>query len=96
MELNMNSAAYQRPRMAKCVRLQIDKVTGKPVLLHQETVLLLNHTGYRVLRLCDGTQTIAEIIATLAKEYQLAESTLPQDVPIFVETICQQGLIEWV
>jgi pyrroloquinoline quinone biosynthesis protein D len=96
MELNMNSAAYQRPRMAKRVRLQIDKVTGKPVLLHQETVLLLNHTGYRVLRLCDGTQTIAEIIGTLAKEYQMAESTLSQDVSQFVGAISQQGLIEWV
>jgi pyrroloquinoline quinone biosynthesis protein D len=96
MELNMNSAAYQRPRMAKCVRLQIDKVTGKPVLLHQETVLLLNHTGYRVLRLCDGTQTIAEIIGTLAKEYQMADSTLSQDVSQFVGAISQQGLIEWV
>ena len=66
------------------------------MLLHQETALVLNHSGYEVLRLCDGTQTVAEIIGTLAKEYQLAESTLPQDVSIFVETICQQGLIEWV
>ena len=92
----MNSAAYQRPRLAKRVRLQTDKITGKPVLLHQETVLLLNHTGYEVLRLCDGTQTMAEIIATLAKEYQLADSTLSQAVSQFVGTISQQGLIEWV
>jgi pyrroloquinoline quinone biosynthesis protein D len=92
----MNSAAYQRPLLAKRVRLQIDKITGKPVLLYQETVLLLNHSAYQVLRLCDGTQTIAEIIATLAKEYQLAESTLPQDVSQFVGAISQQGLIEWV
>ena len=92
----MNSAADQRPRLAKRVRLQTDKITGKPVLLHQETVLLLNHTGYQVLRLCDGTQTLAEIIATLAKDYQLAESTLPQDVSQFVVAIGEQGLIEWV
>ena len=92
----MNSAAHQRPRLAKRVRLQMDNITGKPVLLYQETVLLLNHSGYQVLRLCDGTQTITDIVETLAKEYQMAEPTLSRDVSEFVGAISQQGLIEWV
>jgi pyrroloquinoline quinone biosynthesis protein D len=92
----MNSATHQHPRLAKRVRLQIDNISGKPVLLYQESVLWLNHSGYEVLRLCDGTQTIAEIIGTVAKEYQTADSTVSGSIAEFVAAISQQGLIEWV
>ena len=92
----MNSATHQHPRLAKRVRLQIDSISGKPVLLYQETVLWLNHSGYQVLRLCDGTQTVAEIVGALAKEYQTADSTLSRSIAEFVGAISQEGLIEWV
>jgi pyrroloquinoline quinone biosynthesis protein D len=91
----MRPDPYQRPRLAKSARLQTDRVSGNPVLLNQEAVLVLNQTGYQVLRLCDGTQTVSEIIGTLAKQYQIPVSALSEEVSQYIKAISLKGLIEW-
>jgi pyrroloquinoline quinone biosynthesis protein D len=85
-----------RPRLAKRVRLRIDAVSGDPVLLHQEAVVLLNQTGYETLRLCDGTRTSREILQELENQYPAAKSVLSREVLQYFEAISQRGLIEWV
>jgi pyrroloquinoline quinone biosynthesis protein D len=85
-----------RPRLVKRVRLQIDAVSGDPVLLHQEAIMVLNETGYEILRLCDGTHTIPEILQDLENQYPAARSVLSQEVVQYFEAISQRGLIEWV
>jgi pyrroloquinoline quinone biosynthesis protein D len=93
----LNSGALNnRPRLAKRVRLQTDAVSGNPVLLHQEAVVVLNQTGYEILRLCDGTRTLGEIIKDLETQYPAAQSILPREVSQYLEAISQQGLIEWI
>jgi pyrroloquinoline quinone biosynthesis protein D len=86
----------KRPRLAKRVRLQIDAVSGYPVLLHQEAIMVLNQTGYEILRLCDGTHTLREILQDLENQYPAAKSILSQEVLQYFEAISQRGLIEWV
>jgi pyrroloquinoline quinone biosynthesis protein D len=93
----MNSAApNKRPHLAKRARLQSDPVSGGPVLLHQEAVIVLNHSGYEILRLCDGTHTSSEIIQELETQYPTAKSILSQEVLQYLEAISQKGLIEWI
>ena len=93
----MNSGASTgRPRLAKRVRLRIDGVSGKPVLLYQEAVMVLNQTGYEILRLCDGTRTLSEIIRSLEVQYPLAQSILSREVLQYIKAISQKGLIEWI
>ncbi len=93
----MNSGApNNRPRLAKRARLQSDPVSGKPVLLHQEAVIVLNHSGYEILRLCDGTHALSEIIQDLENKYPTAKSLLSQEVLNYIEAISQKGLIEWI
>jgi hypothetical protein len=41
----------KRPRLSRHVRLHTDKVSGAPVLLLPETIIVLNQTGYDILRL---------------------------------------------
>ena len=92
----MNSRApNNRPRLAKRVRLQRDPVTDGPVLLHQEAVIVLNFSGYEILRLCDGTHTLSEIIEELKTQFPAAKSILSQEVLQYLEAISQKGLIEW-
>jgi hypothetical protein len=51
-ELIMNSGgSNDRSRLAKRARLQSDPDSERPVLLHQEAVIVLNHSGYEILRL---------------------------------------------
>ena len=95
--LNMDSPIpSQTPRLAKRARLHIDPVSGNPVLMHQEEVLLLNCSGYEILRLCDGTHTLPEVIQDLENRYPEAGPILKREVAEYVEAISQKGLIEWI
>jgi len=92
----MNSGApNNRPRLARRVRLQIDEVSGNPVLLHQEAITVLNQTGYEIVRLCDGTRTLPEIIQDLENRYSACKSILSREVLEYIEVINQKGLMEW-
>ena len=86
----------KRPRLAKRARLLIDPVSGNPVLMHQEAILMLNCSGYEILKLCDGTHALSELIQILESRYSDTGSILAQDVPEYVKAIDQKGLIEWI
>lgn len=59
-----------RPRLARHVRLSFDRTRDRHVLLHPETVVVLNGTGADILGLCDGHRTVDEIVAVLGARYQ--------------------------
>ncbi len=84
------------PRLLAKARVQTDRVSGQPVLLYPEGVLLLNATGAAIIRLCDGTQTFAEILALLASSYQTSAESLAQDVGTYLHQLYQHSLIELV
>jgi pyrroloquinoline quinone biosynthesis protein D len=88
--------ASKRPSLVKHVRLQIDRVTGEPVLLSQEAVLTLNRSGYEVLQRCDGTRTLTQLISELEAQYQATNGTLGPDVLRYVEELSQKGLLQWI
>jgi pyrroloquinoline quinone biosynthesis protein D len=86
----------KRPRLARHSRLQTDKVSGAPVLLLPETIIVLNQTGYEILRLCDGSHTVAEIIEAMVNKYSADSSTLPREISEYLQAISQKGLIAWL
>ena len=88
-------ALNKRPLLVKRGRLRIDAVTGNPVLLDQEVVIVLNQTGYEILQLCDGRRTLQEILQELGNQYSGAKSILSVEVLKYLEAISQRGLIEW-
>ena len=92
----LSRASNKRPLLAKRARLHSDPVSGQPVLLHQEAVLVLNDSGYQILRLCDGAHTLTEIILDLENRYPVATSVLAQEVSDYIEAISRKGLIEWI
>ena len=63
-----------RPRLAPHVRLTFDAARKRHVLLTPETVAVLNGTGAAILRLCDGTRTVAEIVAELRDRYDRVDA----------------------
>jgi pyrroloquinoline quinone biosynthesis protein D len=64
-----------RPRLARHVQLTFSRTRHRHVLLHPETVVVLNGSGADILELCDGRRTVAEIVAELGTRYQ----TVPDD-----------------
>lgn len=68
-----------RPALAPGVRLQADPVSGEPVLLYPEGVLVLNETAHAIAGHCDGRANVREIVAALSREYEIDEPTLNAD-----------------
>src|SRR5260370_8913550 len=64
------------PKISARARVQTDKVTGKPVLLYPEGVLVLNPTGHAIVSLCTGASTLAEIVRKLWEHYKTSEQTI--------------------
>jgi pyrroloquinoline quinone biosynthesis protein D len=87
------SAMESRPALAPGVRLQIDKITGEPVLLYPEGIMALNSTAHEIVARCDGAATLEAIAAALAAEYEIARDALDGDILECLEDLRGRGLI---
>jgi pyrroloquinoline quinone biosynthesis protein D len=81
------------PALARGVRLQTDAKTGEPMLLYPEGALYLSSTAYDVISRCDGHQTPAAIISSLAEEYDVDVDTLRGDVLECLADLNQRKLL---
>jgi pyrroloquinoline quinone biosynthesis protein D len=82
-----------RPRLARHVRLGFDRTRDRHVLLHPETVVVLNGTGADILGLCDGRRTVAEIVTELGDRYR----GVPDDeVERFLTRLAARRCVEFV
>jgi pyrroloquinoline quinone biosynthesis protein D len=80
-----------RPRLAPHVRLTFDTARARHVLLTPEAVTVLNGTGAAVLNLCDGTRTVAEIVAELHARYERVDD---DEVRIFLDRLAARRCVE--
>ena len=67
--MSTTPAADAVPRLARGVRMRYDRSRDRHVLLLPETVVVLNATGAAILELCDGSRTVAAIVAALRERY---------------------------
>jgi pyrroloquinoline quinone biosynthesis protein D len=82
-----------RPRLARRVRLQIDKITGKKLLLFPEGIVELNETAQEILTRCDG-RSLGSIVGALAEEYEMDLAALAADVREIVAELQRRKLVE--
>ena len=93
----MNSLSQNgRPRLSPRARMQIDRVTGKPIVLYPEGVLVLNATGQAILGLCDGTATLQQIIARLTQSYAISAEEVSAQVTAYLERLRALNLLDMV
>lgn len=85
--------AERKPRLAARARMRYDGVRRRFVLLLPERAVLLNQSAAEVLQLCDGTRTLAGLIAELQRRYPGAD--LRADVMDLLGTAETKGWIEW-
>jgi pyrroloquinoline quinone biosynthesis protein D len=83
----------QKVKLSRRARLQQDKVTGKPILLYPEGVLMLNQTSEAILRLCDGSLNVPEISGRLAEAYHAPAQVIEGDVVKLLERLSQLNLL---
>ncbi|RKT47097.1 pyrroloquinoline quinone biosynthesis peptide chaperone PqqD [Thiocapsa rosea] len=71
------------PRIMPMFRLQWEEAQGCHVLLYPEGMVRLNGPAGEILKRCDGTRTVAQIIDDLCVWFPGVES-LPDDVYTFL------------
>jgi len=84
----------ERPKLSSRARLQKDKVTGKPILLYPEGILILNPTAHAIATHCTGEGTIEEIVAKLAVQYGVSSEDLRADVIACLDRFRSLNLLE--
>lgn len=76
----MPDALPEHPRLAPGVRLHFDKTRGAWVLLGPERVIETEGPANDILRRCDGTRTVGQIIDELAALYTAEPTEIARDV----------------
>lgn len=89
----MNLEDQSRPKLARGARLGVDPKTGEPILLFPEGVLFLSATANDILSRCSGKETLADILGSLAEEYDADRETLRQDVLDCLGDLYQRKLV---
>ena len=83
-----------RPRLPRGVRLREDKVRERWVLLAPERVVKVNPIAVEILRLCDGSRSLAEIVAGLAERFKAAAGRVGTDVRALLASLAEKRMVE--
>ena len=81
-----------KPAVATMFRLQFEQAQECWVLLYPEGMVKLNAPAAEILRRCDGSRTVDEIVAEL--ETAFAQRALRDDVCNFLGQARQRGWVE--
>jgi pyrroloquinoline quinone biosynthesis protein D len=80
-----------RPRLRRGVRAGTDPLSGETVLLFPEGVLILNETAIAVIRQCDGSHSVAEVVQAVGEVY--ADVALEDVMSLLRDLITQHLLV---
>jgi pyrroloquinoline quinone biosynthesis protein D len=81
------------PRIGRGFRLQWEPVQDAWVLLYPEGMVKLNQSGGEILKRCDGTRSVAQIVSELEQAFNA--QGLQGDVVSFMEIAGKQRWLEW-
>ncbi|MFU8788169.1 MAG: pyrroloquinoline quinone biosynthesis peptide chaperone PqqD [Methylobacter sp.] len=88
MTLNPN----QPIKFSPLHRLQWEEAQQKDVILYPEGMVELNQSSAEILKLCDGSRNLAQIVADL--EQKFATTGLTNDITAFLEVALKNGWIQ--
>ena len=77
------------PKLSRLFRLQWEESQQAYVLLYPEGLVRLNPSAAEILKRCDGSRALAEIVSQLETDFQA--SGLDADVQAFVAEALQRG-----
>ena len=82
-----------RPRINRLFRFQWEPAQQAHVLLYPEGMVKLNQSAGEILKRCDGSKSVAEIVADLEAAFNA--SNLAADVDAFLIMADAQNWITW-
>lgn len=81
------------PKLSKRARLRYDVTENQWVLLWPERGVVLNDSATAIVRLCDGSRTVEQIVDQLASDWSAPRGRVAIDVRAFLERIEARGLL---
>jgi coenzyme PQQ biosynthesis protein PqqD len=87
------TTSSERPRLAPGVRLHFDQTRGMWVLLGPERVIETEGPASEILRRCDGTRTLAQIIDELAALYVADRTEIEADVKDMLAELVSKRMV---
>lgn len=81
-----------RPKVSSRFRLQWEEAQQAWVLLYPEGMVKLNPSAGEIMKRCDGSRTVPELVAEL--ETAFSTSGLEKDVQAFLEMARKQHWID--
>jgi len=78
-------------KFSRTHRLQWEEAQQKDVILYPEGMVELNQSSAEILKLCDGTRNLAQIVSDLEQKFNT--SGLTNDITAFLEVAIQNGWI---
>jgi pyrroloquinoline quinone biosynthesis protein D len=73
-------------------RLQWEEAQQKDVILYPEGMVELNQSSAEILKMCDGTRKLGQIVNDL--EQKFATTGLVNDITAFLEVALKNGWIQ--
>lgn len=93
--MSVGSSDDARPALARGVRLRLDRISGKTLLLRPEQGFELRGSALEVIRLCDGRRSVAEIVDVLAAAaVGTARAEIEADVQRLLSDLRRRGVID--
>ncbi|WP_087143118.1 pyrroloquinoline quinone biosynthesis peptide chaperone PqqD [Crenothrix polyspora] len=72
-------------------RIQWEEAQQKHVILYPEGMVELNQSSAEILKCCDGTRTLAQIVSDLEQKFET--TGLTDDITAFLGVALQNGWI---
>ncbi|BCG65444.1 MAG: pyrroloquinoline quinone biosynthesis protein D [Methyloprofundus sp.] len=88
MSINPN----QKIQFSPMHRLQWEEAQQKDVILYPEGMVELNQSSAEILKLCDGTRDLDQIVVDL--EQKFATTGLKNDITSFLDVALNNGWIK--
>ena len=88
-------SAASRPRLASKARLRFDRKTERTMILYPEKGIELSPSAAEIVRLCDGEQTVTDIVVRLCERFSSTDQTaMEREVLEFLNAMADRCLIE--
>jgi len=82
-----------KPAMPRHIKLRHDAGRGRWILLAPERLFDPDETAVSVLKLCDGSRTVTEIVDALSKEYNEQPGVIRDDVVAMLQDLADKGVL---
>jgi pyrroloquinoline quinone biosynthesis protein D len=86
-------AAASIPQLARSFKLQHDRTRERWIIQGPERVFSPDAIAVEVLRLCDGSRTVAEVAESLSPRYTAPKEQILADIVSMLQDLADKGVV---